>query len=238
MRIFFSSVKLFILVTALLGVCTDFAWAVEMEIQYRYGNRNYKGTNTKVCGNKEDAIRLVNEMKSQIRNGISSEEFKDRYEDPGKLNDIYPKCNVYLETKSTPIEIIPTTGMSLGISYEIFHDPEREGIGYKLYSVYIKKKYDFRYYDSQDQLIGLIESGEIDWDWLSDREKQAIWKSFDNDPEGEKFKKRLEALYPRGAASLPNLLNESFATLKCDVASGILRILLLGAMLCLGRGRH
>ena len=49
---------------ALWGMTTDVALAKEREVRYRYRNRYYTDSKTKLCGNKEDAIRLAKEMEA------------------------------------------------------------------------------------------------------------------------------------------------------------------------------
>ena len=215
MSVFYRLVHFLLLVAIFWTMGIASVWAAERKVHYRYKNKYYTDSKTKLCGNKEDALRLAKEMERKIREGITKGEFRTRYENSKNLKEIYPRCTIHPKTKSIPIEIIPTTGTHFGVLYEIVYDPDEEGITDKLYSVYIKSRHDLRYYDSQEQLIGLIESGEIDWAWLSDIEKQAIWDSLDD----SKAKRLEEVLDARSVASLPNLLNESFAMLSSKDSS-------------------
>ncbi len=89
------------------------------------------------------------------------------------------------------MELIPTTGARIGVSSVKAYDVE-ENLAYDLYSVYHKKTYDIRLYDTQEQLISLIESGEVTWEFLSSAAKEAIWSSFTGDPKEQEFRKRLQ----------------------------------------------
>ena len=188
MRIFYRSVKLFILVTALFAVCTDFAWA-EVETHYRYKNRFYKETGLKLCAQEEYAIELARSMDKSMDQGMEFDQFSKFYK-TDLLNKNYPNCDFKDKSNVDMLDIIPTQSKHWGIIRIIYYS--NDGNSYILYQLYREDLNDIKLYDSHEQLIALIESGEINWDWLSDREKQAIRHSFDIDPEGEKFTKMLQ----------------------------------------------
>ena len=210
MCIFYRSVKLFILVTALFVVCADFAWS-EFRVYYRYKNRFYKEIRPQLCNQEEYAIELARSMDKSLDQGMKFDEFSRLYK-TNLLDKNYPNCFFEEESKVISLDIIPTETKHWGIIRTVYY--ANDGERYILYQLYMKNFNDVRLYDSPEQLIGLIESGEIDWDWLSDIGKQAIWSSF-NDAERDKNEKKLQdVLDARAAASLYNLVNESLAMLK------------------------
>ena len=193
-----KSIKFLMLAIALwcVGIApalAAFDVAKDRELRYRYKNKSYIHTENKLCGSKEAAIKLMKQAEREIRAVKTAddwEEFNNRYDDRDRLKRNHPDCDIFPITISTIIEIIPTTGVLSGILYLSVYDEEKK-LSLNWYNVHPKRVYDFRLYDSLDQLISLIESGEITWEFLSDAEKQAVWDSFFGDSEEEKFTKRL-----------------------------------------------
>ena len=188
-----KSIKFLMLAIALWGVgiapaLAVFAVAKERELRYRYKNRPYIHEENRLCGSKEAAIKLMKQTDSEIRAAKTVddwEEFSKRYDDRERLRENHPDCDIFPITNSIIIEIIPTTGVLSGILYLSVYDKDKK-LSHNWYSVYPKRVYDIRLYDSQEQLISLIESGEITWEFLSDAEKEAIRDSLE-----KKFTKRL-----------------------------------------------
>ncbi len=127
----------------------------------------------------------------KIRTDDDWDKFKRRYNNPDRLNKNHPKCAIFPTARLTIMEIIPTSGTIIGVASVMAYDLE-ENLEYDLYSVYSKAGYDFRIYDSQEQLISLIESEEVVWEFLSSAAKEAIWYSFTGDSKEQEFRKKLE----------------------------------------------
>ena len=183
-----KSIKFLMLAIALWGVgiapaLAAFDVAEERKVRYRYKNKSYIYTANRLCGSKEAAIKLIKQTEREIRAAKTEDErveFNKRYDDRDRLRENHPDCDIFPITISTIIEIIPMPGPILGILYLSVYDEDKK-LSHNWYSVDPKGVYDLRLYDSRDQLISLIESGEITWAFLSDSEKQAIWNSFDDD---------------------------------------------------------
>ena len=188
MRIFYRSVKLFILATALFVVCTDFAWA-EFRVHYRYKNRIYTETKFQLCNQEKYAIELARSMGESLDQRMEFDKFSKLYQ-TDLLNKNYPNCAFEEKLEVIDLGIVPTETKHWGITRIAYYVNNRE---YILYQLYMKNFNDIRIYDSPEQLIGLIESGEIDWAFLSKAEKEGIWRSiYDGSREEAKNEKRLE----------------------------------------------
>ncbi len=188
-----KSIKFLMLAIALWGVgiapaLAAFDVAEERKVRYRYKNKSYIHKENRLCKSKEAAIKLMKQTDSEIKvlkTKDDWEEFNKRYDDRDRLRENHPDCDIFPITISTVIEIIPTTGVLSGILYLSVYDEDKK-LSHNWYGVYPKAIYDTRLYDSREQLISLIESGEITWEFLSDAEKEAIWNSLE-----KKFTKRL-----------------------------------------------
>ena len=175
MSIFYRSVKLFIIVSLLFSVSTDFAWA-EFKFHYRYKNRSYTKIRAQLCNQEKYAIELARAIEDSMDKGLELDEISRLYET--NLSKNHPKCFFEQESKGVNLDIIPTEGKRWGILRIAYYENDK---GYTLYHLYMKNFNELRLYDSQEQLISLIESGEINWYSLSDAEKDGLWVSLEDD---------------------------------------------------------